>query len=143
MSKQSNFLCLSHNTFRRIVWLTSDRSVIGRNVQSSWWPTILRADSAATHHVSRRVTSLTWFGTLTLILLGIAGVVTPLGLSESISLGRTVHPSFQYLEDGSSFGYGTAPRYSKFARVCGGVLEVNCPGRNDGYADPKNWGNGK
>lgn len=68
--------------------LTFGRSVIGRSLQSSWWPTILRAESASTHHVSRRVSFLSSFITLSLFLLGIAGIIKPLGLSDAVKARR-------------------------------------------------------
>lgn len=111
-------------------------------MQSSWWPTILRTDSATTINVSRRVTLLTWLSTLGYVILGIAGVVTPLGLSDSIRPDGTVQTEFRYVQDQSPFGYGTPPRYTNFSRFCGDLLPVNCPGRSDGYKNPEVFPNG-
>ena len=108
------------------------RSVLSRSIQASWWPTIFQADSASTRHVDKKVTFLSWLVTLSLLLLGIAGVITPLGLSEAVRLGGSVTPSFHYVADSSPFGYGTPPRYTRFSRVCGNAQGTNCPGRFDG-----------
>ena len=106
--------------------------MIGRSVQSSWWPTLCRADSATRTHVLPRVTFLSWLSTICLILVGIAGVITPLGLSETIKADDVESPFFQYAADPSPFGAGTPPRYSKFTRFCGNLQIINCPGRFDG-----------
>ena len=122
--------------------MNSSRSVISRNVQSSWWPTILRADSATSHNVSIKVTFLSWLCTLTLVLIGFAGVMTPLGLSDSINKDSIMRHRFDYVADSSGFGYGTPPRYAKFSRLCGSLLPINCPGRSDGYKNRETLPNG-
>ena len=58
-------------------------------------------------NVVQRVTFLTWLGTLTLILLGVTGVVTSPGLSDSISADGTIHAEYQHVADRSGFGHGT------------------------------------
>lgn len=109
------------------------RSVIGRSLQSSWLPILFRSDSASTRHVSRRVSFLAELSTFCLLLLAVAGIITPLGLTEKTIADDTRAPNFQYSPDQSAFGYGTPPRYEKFARVCGlDPILVNCPGRSEG-----------
>lgn len=112
---------------------TWPRSVIGRSVQSSWLPTLFHSDSASTRHVSRRVTFLSGLSTFCLLLLAVAGIITPLGLTEEIKADHIRAPTFQYSPDQSAFGYGTPPRYGRFSRVCGlDPILVNCPGRSEG-----------
>lgn len=117
--------------------------MISRCVQSSWWPVLFRADSTSTHHVSRRVTFLSWLITLSLVLLGIASVITPLGLSDSIRPTRTISSTFRYAPDRSAFGFGTPPRYKRFARLCGMTYMTNCPGRFDGVSVYYNSSDGR
>jgi hypothetical protein len=116
------------------------RSVVSRTVQSSLWPTILRTDSVASRKVSFRVLILTWLITLSVGLLAIVGIVTPLGLTQSIRPARSlVQANFQYVPDLTAFGFGTAPRYNRFSRLCdGGFILQNCPGRDDGYEYTRN-----
>ena len=127
---------------RSVPFLMGARSVISRSVQSSWWPTLCRADSAITQHVLPRVTFLSWLSTLSLIALGIAGVITPLGLSETIKADSVTSPFFHYKRDPSPFGVGTPPRYSRFTRLCGNIQIINCPGRNDGADSYYNFSDG-
>ena len=126
-------------------WLLSsgDRSVLSRCLQSTWWPTILRSDSARTQNVSKRVTYLSWLVNLSLILLGVAGVITPFGLNDIVRLDGAVAPVFRYSPDRSAWGYGTPPRYSKLSRVCAGVGTRNCPGRFEGLGPSYNSSTGK
>jgi hypothetical protein len=84
--------------------------------------------------VSTRVFILTWLITLSVGLLGLAGIITPLGLSQSIKPSNSpVDARFEYSLDAGPFGYGTGPRYNRFSRLCGALLYMNCPGRDDGY----------
>ncbi|KAL8713256.1 MAG: hypothetical protein Q9225_006816 [Loekoesia sp. 1 TL-2023] len=103
---------------------------------------VVLGDSATSQNVSRRVTLLTWLGTFSLIILGVTGVVTPLGLSDSIRPDGAVRTEFRYVKDQSAFGYGTPSRYPRFARLCGDLVPVNCPGRSDGYKNPEVLSNG-
>ena len=66
---------------------------------------------------------------MTLALIAIAGIVTPLGLYEAlVPLGETP-TQFQYVRDTSPMGYGTPPRSSLgFSRKCGSRLPERCPG---------------
>jgi hypothetical protein len=59
----------------------------------------------------------------------VAAFVTPLGLKSVIELAD--HPQalgFQYVPDSSPFGFGTPVRYTRYSRLCGNRMYVNCPG---------------
>ncbi|KAG0637146.1 hypothetical protein HOY80DRAFT_1085610 [Tuber brumale] len=94
-------------------------SVVGRTLQASMWPSILSADSAATRGVRKRVFFITTLSTIALMILAIAGVVTPLGLSEEIVPSFTKPAVFQYLKDTSTFGQGTQSRSGYVFSRCG------------------------
>jgi hypothetical protein len=54
------------------------------------------------------------------ILIALAGVITPLGLYETLLPSNDIQTPFQYLADSSSFGYATPPRSNyTFNRMCG------------------------
>lgn len=109
--------------------LTIYRSVLGRLLHSSRWPTFLRASSATSDQVNRRVIASEWLQTGILAIVTIASIVTPLGLYDAIEPSNkpTVEP-FNYLHDNSPFGYGTPPRsQAPFSRVCG--TDYACPGQ--------------
>jgi hypothetical protein len=101
-------------------------------VQSSLWPTLLSSDSTAKHGVQRAVAFLDLLLPIAVFLIAVAGVVTPLGLSQPITPGSTVVRTFQYVPDTSPIGFGTPPRRSDlgFSRVCGDFGPVACPGTN-------------
>ncbi|RDL37936.1 uncharacterized protein BP5553_05369 [Venustampulla echinocandica] len=103
-------------------------SVLGRFLHSSYWPSILSTDTAATTGVQRHVNTIGWFQTGALLLLTIASVATPLGLYDSIEPSKSQTKTlFSYIPDDSPFGYGTPPRSdTPFSRNCGG--DVACPG---------------
>lgn len=105
------------------------RSVLGRLLHSSHWPTILQSDTAASTGVRRRVVVSGWLQTTILALVSIASIVTPFGLYDIVAPAkyRTKEP-FGYLKDDSAFGYGTPPRSdAPFTRVCG--TDLACPGQ--------------
>lgn len=105
------------------------RSVLGRFLHSSQWPTLLRTSSATSNHVNRRVTASEWLKTGILAVVTIASIVTPLGLYDAIEPNEKATVSlFSYLQDNSPFGYGTPPRsQAPFARACG--TDFPCPGQ--------------
>lgn len=113
-------------------------SVASRALQASLWPTLLSSDSESTKNVSRRVVLLSWLILLASVLLNVAGIVTPLGLSQASLPAASVHARFAYAPDVSSFGRGTPPRYPSFSRVCGLFLLSDCPGRADGWTTGSN-----
>ncbi|KAG0637128.1 hypothetical protein HOY80DRAFT_890179 [Tuber brumale] len=109
-------------------------SVVGRMLQASMWPSILSADTAATDGVRKRVIFITRLSTITVIILAIAGVVTPLGLNEEVTLSPTESVPFEYLRDTSVFGQGTQSRSGYvFSRMCG-WHPIDCPGISSGYS---------
>jgi hypothetical protein len=101
---------------------------VNRQLQSTLWPVFLRADSANSKHVARRVRLLTLLRTFVYALVSIAAFVTPLGLKNVIELDRPQPLGFQYVPDPSPFGFGTPVRYNRFSRLCGNFLLMNCPG---------------
>ncbi|KAG0634524.1 hypothetical protein HOY80DRAFT_928632 [Tuber brumale] len=108
-------------------------SVVGRTLQASMWPSILSTDPAASRGVRKRVIFITTLSTITVIILAIAGVVTPLGLNEEITLIPTGPVPFEHLRDTSDFGRGTQSRSGYvFSRVCG-AFTMDCPGTFGGY----------
>ncbi|OQV07867.1 hypothetical protein CLAIMM_12227 [Cladophialophora immunda] len=104
-------------------------SVVGRFLHSSYWPTILSGDTAATSKVPARVVTIAALKTFFTILIGVAAIVTPLGLYQDIlSSQRETASVFHYIADKSEFGYGTPPRtYLPWSRICGGFSPANCP----------------
>lgn len=63
-------------------------------------------------------------------MLLVAGVVTPLGLSEGIRSSPLNNPRFEYAPDISWFGHGSAPRGEyTISRLCGSRLLQSCPGQ--------------
>ncbi|KAH8692249.1 hypothetical protein BGW36DRAFT_348467 [Talaromyces proteolyticus] len=109
-------------------------SVVNRQIQSTLWPIFLRADSTNTRNVARRVRVLTLLRSAVYVIISVAAFVTPLGLKDAIKVGEETTLQFQYINDNSSFKFGTPPRYSQFARLCGYMLNVNCPGSFGGMA---------
>jgi hypothetical protein len=117
-------------------------SVVARNLQSSLWPTLLRSESVATKHVERDITVITFLRPITLGLLAIAAIVTPLGLYETIEPATGDYTvDFIRQPDEGSFGLMTPPRSNLgFSRGCsdkGGMLPGQCPGTDTviEYAD--------
>ncbi|CUS07682.1 unnamed protein product [Tuber aestivum] len=109
-------------------------SVVGRTLHASMWPSILSADSAASRGVRKRVIFISTLSTIALIILAVAGVVTPLGLNEEVTPSFTEPVAFEYLKDTSTFGQGTPSRSGYlFSRVCGWSMWQNCPGTFGGF----------
>ncbi|KAH0845116.1 hypothetical protein AYO21_01623 [Fonsecaea monophora] len=104
-------------------------SVVGRFLHSSYWPTILSGDTAATSQVPARVVTISALKSFFTILIGVAAIVTPLGLYQDIISSNTETTSaFHYIADKSEFGLGTPPRtYLPWSRICGGWTPANCP----------------
>ncbi|KAF7557985.1 hypothetical protein G7Z17_g225 [Cylindrodendrum hubeiense] len=95
-------------------------TVAGKFLQSSFWPSLLQADSAKTRGVRRSIFLTTLSIPLIAILVSIAGIVTPLGLYERDELDDTYVPAtFQYASDSSAFYSGTSRRRGlPFTRTC-------------------------
>lgn len=95
-------------------------SVVGGLFNSSLWPSLLCTDSVASRRVPMSVRLFSWLRPLALILVAIAAIVTPLGLSASISPAKRPRPvPFTYLRDTGPMGVGTLPRTNlSFSRGC-------------------------
>ena len=107
-------------------------SVAARFLQSSKWPSIMRTDSSGSKGVRKPVLAVSKLQTITMFLITISSVITPLGLYEAISPNqKPVSKTFGYVKDPSPLGFGTPPR-PEFAttRLCGGrgPGTVPCPG---------------
>jgi hypothetical protein len=110
------------------------RSVIGRFLNGSFWPTILRSDAAATSKVSRRSIFISSFSTAGLIILAAAAVITPLGLYEVIAQEQIDSLPFVYAHDLSPLGGATPSRADyNVSRLCGWLVFLNCPGQGHGF----------
>ena len=117
----------------------SFRSVVGGYLHSSSWKSILRADTAATSNVSKKVIVLSALSTLGLILLTGVSIVTPIGLYSTVSRGADTAVDFKYIRDTSPTGLGSSSRENyKASRLCGFLSPLNCPGQAHGWVF---WGN--
>jgi hypothetical protein len=107
-------------------------SSIGATLHGSYWATILRADTSVAFNVQRSVKWLRRLATLTTLLIALASIITPLGLSDEIEPENSLQDvSFPYLADNGPFGYGTPPRDDLgFNRECGIPTFAACPGSN-------------
>lgn len=73
---------------------------MSRFLHSSYWPNILGSDSVASRSVHRPVLAVIWSRPLILGLVGIAAIVTPIGLYDAISLDSSgTHDVFHYAKD--------------------------------------------
>ena len=113
------------NNHTAVTW-----SVVERNLLSSHWPLLLRADSTASRGVDRSIRLLTWLRPLALALITISAIVTPLGLYDDVLPERSQQSlRMVYVPDTGPFGFGTPPRDPQyFSRKCGDVLPLQCPG---------------
>ncbi|RTE68981.1 hypothetical protein BHE90_016640 [Fusarium euwallaceae] len=121
--------CLA-SVFHKRLTLFLSRSVVSRNLHSSYWPAILRSNPTASAGQHKRVELLVWLTPIAKILLALAAILTSLGLYDSIVLRREPEPqSFHYAQDTSVLDFGTMPRLN-FAinRRCGGYPFWACPG---------------
>ncbi|CAI7641700.1 unnamed protein product [Penicillium pancosmium] len=103
-------------------------SALAAELYSSYWPTILRADSSGSK--SSAVSVVSWSKTAAKILTAVAAILTPLGLYQEIVAQAPVPAQFHYLEDTSVFGKSTPPRNKniQFSRICGDYGPMICPG---------------
>lgn len=105
------------------------RSVLAKELHSTLWPTIMRSDSAGTKNVNWRVNIVTKINFVFSCLLFITGIITPLGLKDSIVPSRESTAKFVYMRDYSDFGNGTMRRPSgPPSRDCLAHLGYLCPG---------------
>jgi hypothetical protein len=94
-------------------------TLAGTAFQRSFWPFILRADSFYTHGVPKKIFFLSTLMSLMAGLIALAGVVTPLGLYETVEPSHNTQAPFIYTPDSSFFGLGTPPRSNySFTRLC-------------------------
>ena len=106
----------------------------GRVLQGSWWPTLLRADAAATSKVRRRVIVISALSTIGLLILAAAAILTPLGLHDTITEVKQQGSSFVYVHDLSPVGQATPARDAyNTSRLCGAWTWMNCPGQSHGF----------
>ncbi|GMG07915.1 unnamed protein product [Aspergillus oryzae] len=123
MSQSGSLFLLSY------VW-----SVVSRLIHSSYWPTILNSDTAASTGVSRAINACNWLQLGALGLVAITGIVTPLGLYDTIGPDDTpTNIPFRYASDTSAFGKATRSRDGyRSLRVCYADEDPNtdegCPG---------------
>ncbi|KAK2861089.1 hypothetical protein FQN49_004553 [Arthroderma sp. PD_2] len=104
-------------------------SVVSRLLHGSHWSLLLDSDSSASTAVSRRIQFISWFQPVVLSLVGIASIVTPLGLYDELSPNNepTLVP-FRYSPDTTPFGGATSSRAAyKPTRICYETV-VGCPG---------------
>jgi len=110
------------------------RSVLGRLLNSSLWPSILRTDSVTHRGVSKKVVLLSALSTLGSLLLAIVGPVTPLGLSTRVQSSSAGLVRFKYAIDNSPIGQLKISRTDYVNnRLCGAFVLLNCPGSYAGY----------
>ncbi|KAH6666926.1 hypothetical protein B0J14DRAFT_192364 [Halenospora varia] len=104
-------------------------TVAGSALQNSIWPTLLRSDSTLSHGVRKDIWFMSNFITFMALLIGLAGIVTPLGLYQTLVEEKNVQTPFKYLSDESPFGVGTPPRSNySLTRSCLGPQMLNpCP----------------
>ena len=105
------------------------RSVISRFLHSSLWPTIFQTHSSAAFSTPLPVLFVSLLRPLIIALVGVAAIVTPLGLYETIAPTRVpTQQPFHYVEDTSPIGLGTPPRTNtSWSRLCGWVGWTACP----------------
>jgi hypothetical protein len=109
-------------------------SVIAAKLHSSYWPVILRTDSTSSKGRNPRINVISTLTLISTILLAVAGVVSPLGLSQGplLQSGYKVTAA-SYVPDTSPMGQATPSRgrYT-YGRICGALEPVICPGNDTG-----------
>lgn len=94
------------------------RSVAARVLHSSYWTTILRTDSVRGHAVRRPISIASLSVPIVALVIGVAGVITPLGLYDEDGIGEKEVGNFSYIHDTSAFSTSTSPRGLPFSRTC-------------------------
>ncbi|PGH12291.1 hypothetical protein AJ79_04357 [Helicocarpus griseus UAMH5409] len=105
---------------------------VARSLHSTYWPLFVGADPATAGTVSRLAQFEALMRPLTLGIVAVAAVITPLGLYDTIvpAESTSLEP-FKYTRDTSPFGFGTPPRSSLgLNRFCGTPTFIPCPGSN-------------
>ncbi|EAU35445.1 predicted protein [Aspergillus terreus NIH2624] len=115
-------------------------SVLGRTLQSTYWPMILRTDTAAGTGVRRTVKAGVFLLPGALGVLAVASIVTPLGLYDGFAPApNKALYDFQYVKDPTVMGSATPPRSPlPFNRQCGSFYDSACPGSNTIVLDRTN-----
>ncbi|KAE9364574.1 hypothetical protein N431DRAFT_388781 [Stipitochalara longipes BDJ] len=94
-------------------------TVASRAFERTHWPDVLRSDSVKNNGVRKSVIFLTNFVSLMALLIAIAGIVTPLGIYQTLAPTDNVQTPFKYLLDTSPFGIGTPVRSDlSYNRIC-------------------------
>lgn len=133
-SQQCDILVGSRYWFRKFI-NKFDRSVISRLLNGSWWPFLLRTDTAATSKVERRVLIIASGLTTSLILLAVAAIVTPLGLYNTLRQKSSDETPFAFVRDLSPIGSATPKRDDyNTSRLCGWLMYKACPGQYHGFS---------
>ncbi|KAF7373476.1 hypothetical protein MSAN_00557300 [Mycena sanguinolenta] len=103
-------------------------NVIGQKLHSSLWPTLLRTDKL--RGSGFRVAFFSYLSFLTTLLIAVAGIVMPLGLSTGADLHAPSTPSpASFVADTSPIGLAGSPRDNfVYGRICGAFEPVACPG---------------
>lgn len=109
-------------------------NVIGRSLHGSLWPTLLRTDGSTARGTGFRVAAFSYLSLTVSILVAVAGVLMPLGLSSGPALlGSPQNVTTSFVEDTSPLGLATSPRGSfLFRRICGAYGPMTCPGNSNG-----------
>ena len=105
-------------------------SDVQRSLASSLWPTVLRTDGSRSKSLHKGVRAIGWLQIFTAILLAVAAVTTPLGLTDTVAPSRKIRSvPFNYVKDLGPMGYGTPPVNDQgFGRMCGAYYPIPCPG---------------
>jgi len=110
------------------------RSVFGRLINGSHWPTLLRTDTVSSRKVDLAVNTISQLSAAVTILLGIASGLTPLGLYPAVELRSSDNVVFTYVRDDSWIGLAT-PSHDAYItnRICGFYFDESCPGNDDAH----------
>jgi hypothetical protein len=106
-------------------------NVIGRSLHASLWPTLLRTYSSSARRTGFCVALFSYLSIAVTVLVAVAGVLMPLGLSVGPMLQASPKsvPAV-FVEDTSPLGLATSPRATDpvYIRECGYFTFVECPG---------------
>lgn len=105
-------------------------SSVSATLHGSYWATILRADTTVKTNVESSVKWSLRLGSLGVILIFAASIVTPIGLYDIVEPQTSLQDiSFPYVADTGPFGVGTPERSTLgFNHQCGIPTLVPCPG---------------
>lgn len=109
-------------------------NIIGRSLHNSLWPTLLRTDSATARGTGFRVALFSYLSLVVTILVAVAGVLMPLGLSAGPALlGTPKNVTTSFVPDVSPLGLATSPRVDwSYGRLCGDLEPMACPWNSNG-----------